>query len=162
MTRDKIHMNTAALCRIFIKYTKKRGLNMYQTYNISHKEAQMMIGAIQEKLEKENKAVSVAVTDSHGELVAFLRMDGCHLPPLYVAMNKAFTAARECNDSGNVGRASVTNGFPMTNFGDLRYTGWAGGFPIVHEGQVIGAIGISGLDEEQEAGLGRMALALLK
>ncbi len=135
---------------------------MYQSYNISHKEAQMLINAIQSKLEKENKAAAVAVTDSHGELVAFLRMDGCHLPPLYVAINKAFTAARECKESGEVGIASRTAGFPMTNYGDLRYTGWAGGFPIVHEGQIIGAIGVSGLDDEQEAALGRMALGLMK
>jgi len=135
---------------------------MYQSYNLSHKEAQLMIGAIQAKLEKENKAAAVAVTDSHGELIAFLRMDGCHLPPLYVAINKAFTAARECKESGAVGEASRTAGFPMTNFGDLRYTGWSGGFPIEHEGHVIGAIGVSGLDEEQEASLGRLALDLIK
>jgi len=135
---------------------------MYQTYNLSHKEAQLMIGAIQSKLEKENKAAAVAVTDSHGELIAFLRMDGCHLPPLNVAINKAFTAAREGRKSGEVGESSRTGGFPMTNFGDLRYTGWAGGFPIMHEGLVIGAIGVSGLDEEQEAALGNMALDLLK
>lgn len=135
---------------------------MYQSNNLSHKEAQLMIGAIQSKLEKENKAAAVAVTDSHGELIAFLRMDGCHLPPLYVAINKAFTAAREGRESGAVGASSRADGFPMTNFGDLRYTGWAGGFPIIHEGQIIGAIGVSGLDEEQEAALGSLALSLVK
>jgi glc operon protein GlcG len=134
---------------------------MYQSYNLSHKEAQRMIEAIQTKLEKENKAAAVAVTDSHGELIAFLRMDGCHLPPLYVAINKAFTAAREGRESGDVGESSRNGGFPMTNYGDLRYTGWAGGFPIIHDGQIIGAIGVSGLDEEQEAELGSLALSLL-
>jgi glc operon protein GlcG len=135
---------------------------MYQSYNLSHKEAQMMIGAIQSKLEKENKAAAVAVTDSHGELIAFLRMDGCHLPPLYVAINKAFTAAREGKESGDVGASSRNGGFPMTNYGDLRYTGWAGGFPVIHEGQIIGAIGVSGLDEEQEAALANLALGMIK
>jgi glc operon protein GlcG len=135
---------------------------MYQSYNLSHKEAQMMIGAIQSKLEKENKAAAVAVTDSHGELIAFLRMDGCHLPPLYVAINKAFTAAREGRESGDVGVSSRNGGFPMTNYGDLRYTGWAGGFPVIHEGQIIGAIGVGGLDEEQEAALANLALGMIK
>lgn len=135
---------------------------MYQSYHLSHQEAQKMIVSIQSKLEAQGKAAAVAVTDSHGELIAFLRMDGCHLPPLYVAINKAFTAARECKESGEVGAASRTYGFPMTNFGDLRYTGWAGGFPIMHEGKVVGAIGISGLDEQEEAALGRLALDALK
>lgn len=134
---------------------------MYSSYNLSHQEAQKMITAIQVRLEKENKAASIAVTDSHGELIAFLRMDGCHLPPLYVAINKAFTAARECKESREVGEASRNDGFPMTNYGDLRYTGWAGGFPIIHEGSVIGAIGISGLTEKEEAELGRMAVSLI-
>lgn len=134
---------------------------MYQSYNLSHGDAQKMIGAIQTKLEKEDKAAAIAVTDSHGELIAFLRMDGCHLPPLYVAINKAFTAARERKESGEVGNASREYGFPITNYGDLRYTGWAGGFPIQYQNKVIGAIGISGLDEAEEAQLGQMAVALI-
>ena len=134
---------------------------MYQTMNLSHAEAQAMIGAIQKKLEAEHKAAAVAVTDSHGELIAFLRMDGCHLPPLQIAINKAFTAARERNESGAIGQASRTRPFPMTNYGDLRYTGWAGGFPVLHEGKVVGAIGVSGLDEEEEAVLAKMAIAVV-
>jgi len=135
---------------------------MYQTMNLSHSEAQAMIAAVQKKLEAEKKAAAVAVTDSHGELIAFLRMDGCHLPPLYIAINKAFTAARERKPSGEVGAASRSVPFPMTNYGDLRFTGWAGGFPVVHQGKVVGAIGISGLDEEEEAALARLALDVVK
>ncbi len=134
---------------------------MYQVMNISHSEAQKMISVIQKRVEAENKAAAVAVVDSHGELIAFVRMDGCHLPPLYVAINKAFTAAREQKPSGDVGAASRVAPFPMSNFGDPRYTGWAGGFPIVHDGAVVGAIGVSGLDEEQEAELARLALNAL-
>ena len=43
--------------------------------------------------------------------------------------------------------ASRTEGFPLTNFGDPRYTGWGGGVPIIVGGEVIGAIGVSGLPE---------------
>jgi len=134
---------------------------MYQVMNISHSEAQRMISVIQKRVEAENKAAAVAVVDSHGELIAFVRMDGCHLPPLYVAINKAFTAAREQKPSGDVGSASRIAPFPMSNFGDPRYTGWAGGFPILHDGAVVGAIGVSGLDEDQEAELAQLALNAL-
>lgn len=134
---------------------------MYQTMNLSHAEAQEMIAAVQKKVDAEHKAASIAVTDSHGELIAFLRMDGCHLPPVTIAISKAFTAARERRESGEVGKSSRTYPFPMTNYGDLRYTGWAGGFPVLHEGKVVGAIGISGLDEEMEGELGRMAVELI-
>ena len=37
---------------------------------------------------------------------------------------------------------------PMTNFGDLRYTGWGGGVPVVSDGSVVGAVGVSGLVED--------------
>jgi glc operon protein GlcG len=134
---------------------------MYETMNLSHTEAMDMINAIRAKLEADRRAACVAVTDSHGELIAFLRMDGCHLPPLYVAINKAFTAARERKPSGEVGKASLSAPFPMSNFGDPRYTGWAGGFPVLHQGKVVGALGVSGLDEEQEAELGRLAVDLV-
>ena len=120
-----------------------------------------MIEAIRGKLEAEKKAGAIAIVDTHGELVAFLRMDGCHLPPGQIAINKAFTAARERRPSGAVGESSRTRPFPMTNYGDLRYTGWAGGLPVVVDGQVVGAIGISGLDEKAEAELGAFAVDLV-
>ncbi len=134
---------------------------MYQTMNLTHSEATSMVEVIRKKLEIERKSAAVAVVDSHGELIAFLRMDGCHLPPLYVAINKAYTAAREGRPSAEVGASSRDAPFPMTNFGSLRYTGWAGGLPIMHGAEVAGAIGVSGLDESQESELARLAIAAL-
>jgi glc operon protein GlcG len=133
---------------------------MYQTYNLSHSDAQAMIETVRTKAESIGKAVCVAVADAHGELIAFLRMDGCQLPPVYIAQNKAFTAARERKDSGDVGNSLKETGFPMTNFGSLRYTGWGGGLPIRHQGQVIGAIGVSGLSSEEDIELAREAVNL--
>ncbi len=135
---------------------------MYQSYHLSHKDAQAIIAAVHAEAEKRKQAVSIAVADSHGELIAFLRMDGCRLPPLYIAINKAFTAARERRGSGEVGEASRTAGYPMTNFGDPRYTGWSGGLPVLHEGHVIGAIGVSALTGEEDLELARIGLSAIK
>jgi len=134
---------------------------MYQTLNLSHADAQQMIDAIRRRLEQENRAAAIAVTDSHGELLAFLKMDGCHLPPVQIAINKAFTAARERKPSADVGAASRTMSFPMTNFGDLRYCGFGGGLPVQVDGKVVGAIGISGLDDAMEAALSAFAVDLV-
>jgi glc operon protein GlcG len=135
---------------------------MYQAMNLSHAEALLMVAAVQKKAESEKKACAVAVADSHGELLAFLRMDGCRLPSIYIAMNKAFTAAREEKPSGEVGESSRRTPYPMTNFGTLRYTAWAGGFPVIHQGKVVGAIGVSGLTEAEDADLARHALEAAK
>ena len=134
---------------------------MYQTLNLSHAEALEMIDALRRRLEGEKKAAAIAVTDSHGELVAFLKMDGCHLPPVQIAINKAFTAARERRPSAALGESSRTHPFPITNFGDLRYTGFGGGVPLLVDGKVVGAIGISGLDDTYEAELAAFAVELV-
>jgi len=49
----------------------------------------------------------------------------------------------------------------MTNFGDLRYDAWGGGVPLLYQGQVVGAVGVSGLPEAQDMALARMAADLL-
>jgi glc operon protein GlcG len=131
---------------------------MYQSYNLSHTDALKIIAAIQAELEKQGKAAAIAVADAHGELIAFLRLDGCKLPSLYIAMNKAFTAAREGKESKAVGQASRDEGFPMTNFGDLRYTGWGGGVPLTYQGKVIGAVGVSGIPEEEDMAMARLGV----
>ena len=88
-----------------------------------------------------------------------MRTEGCPLPSINNAVHKAFTAAREGKESGEVGQASRKEDFAITNFGDLRYTGWGGGVPVTYEGQVIGAIGISGLPEADDVALARHAAA---
>jgi glc operon protein GlcG len=134
---------------------------MYQTDNLSHADALKLIAAIQAELEKEQKGAAIAVADAHGELLAFLRTDGCPLSSINIAINKAFTAARERKESAAVGHASREAPFPMTNFGDLRYIGWGGGVPIIYNGKVIGAVAISGLPETEDMVLARMAAGLI-
>jgi glc operon protein GlcG len=43
----------------------------------------------------------------------------------------------------------------------LRYTAWGGGVPITHNGQVVGAVGVSGLPEEEDMQLARMGASLI-
>lgn len=134
---------------------------MYQRYHLSHTDAAKIIDAIRAELEKQGKGAAIAVCDSQGELLAFLRTDGCKLPSITIAMNKAFTAAREQKPSKEIGNSSREKQWPMTNFGDPRYTAWGGGVPIVYQGQVVGAVGVSGLPEEEDMVLAAMGAALI-
>ncbi|MEZ4605559.1 MAG: heme-binding protein [Deinococcales bacterium] len=106
----------------------------------------------------QTQGAAIAIVDDHGELIAFLRTDGCKLPSLNIAINKAFTAAREQKPSKAIGEASQKAPFPMSNFGDLRYTAWGGGVPIIYQGEVLGAIGISGLPEAEDMRLAQEAV----
>ena len=134
---------------------------MPERREISSMEARALIALVADKLDASGGGAAVAVVDAHGELVAFLRTDGCGLASINIAINKAFTAARERVESRVLGERSRTEGFPLTNFGDPRYVGWGGGVPIVVDGQVIGAIGVSGLPEEADVDLAREAAATL-
>lgn len=129
-------------------------------YEIGHRHAQQIVDAIRAELEARGGGAAIAVTDPHGELVALLRTDGCPLASVGNAIHKAFTAAREGVESAVIGERSRTEGFPITNFGDLRYTGWGGGVPIVVDGAVIGAVGVSGLPEAEDIELARIGAAI--
>jgi len=129
---------------------------MQQITILSHADA-----AVQAELERHGQGAAVAVADAHGELIALLRTDGCPLASINNAIHKAFTAARERKESKAVGEAAQREGWPMTNFGDLRYTAWGGGVPIIHQGQVIGAVGVSGLPEAEDIVLARLGALTL-
>jgi len=131
---------------------------MFQKYQLSHQDALGIVHNILSQLEKQGKGAAIAVSDSQGELLAFVRSDGCKLPSINIAINKAFTAAREQKESKAVGVSSKLEEFPMTNFGDLRYTAWGGGIPIVYKNQIVGAVGVSGLPEEEDMALARLGV----
>lgn len=134
---------------------------MYQNYQLSHSDALKIITVIQAELEKNQKGAAIAVVDAQGELMAFLRTDGCRLSSINIAINKAFTAARERKESAKIGQSSLDKGFPMSNFGDLRYTGWGGGVPIVYQGQVVGAVGVSSLPEQEDVKMSHLGAGVI-
>jgi glc operon protein GlcG len=129
---------------------------MLQTPTLSHADALKALDAIRQVLDAQKLGAAVAIVDAHGELIAFLRSDGCPYSSINNALNKAYTAARERKESALVGQAARDGNFPVTNFGDLRYTGWGGGVPILYNGEVVGAVGVSGLPESTDIDLARL------
>lgn len=134
---------------------------MNSTYTLSHTDAMKIIHAVQAELEKSGHGAAVAVTDAHGELLAFMRTDGCPLASINNAIHKAFTASRERAESGAVGARARQEGWPLSNFADPRYIGWGGGIPLIHQGQVVGAVGVSGLSEAEDITLARLGGAAI-
>ena len=134
---------------------------MRTAQELTHEDASLVIDAVRAELEARSLGAAVAVVDAHGELVAFLRTDGCPLPSITNAVNKAFTAARERVESAVIGEKARQEEFAITNFGDLRYTGWGGGVPIVVDGATVGAVGVSGLPEADDVQLARVGSAVV-
>ncbi len=129
--------------------------------DLTHTVAQRILRAAQTELERAGLGAAVAVVDAHGELIAFVRTDGCPLPSIQNAINKAYTAARERRPSRDIGDAARLEQFPITNFGDLRYTGWGGGVPVVVADEVVGAVGVSGLPEDDDMRIAAAAASSL-
>ncbi len=131
-------------------------------HELGHHQARQIIDAVGRELDKRQAGAAVAVVDPHGELIALLRTNGCPLASINNAVHKAFTAAREGVESAVIGERSRADGFPMTNFGDLRYTGWGGGVPVIQDGDVAGAVGVSGLPEQEDIELARLGVAAIE
>src|SRR6202522_843165 len=130
---------------------------------IDYPDAKRMIDLIVEKAAQMEKSVVVRVTDPHGELVAFARMDGAPISSVRIAANKAWTAARERKPTKDIGEKvrHPEKGHDIAYYGDPRFVGWGGGIPIWKDGVVAGAIGVSGLSSREDIELAMLALDLI-
>lgn len=114
---------------------------------ISETGAQQVIRAAEQEAEKLNAPCAIAVVDPSGVLVAFVKMDGVRDGSPDLAINKARTSAllqrpsEETENNVDHGRFSfVTAGF----------TALRGGMPLTANGQVVGAVGIAGLNKDND------------
>jgi glc operon protein GlcG len=131
---------------------------------IDYAEAQKTVNRIIEKATEMQKAVAIAVADSHGELIAFARMDGVPLPSITIAMNKALTAARTGRPTQEIGDKvrHPEKGHDISYFGDPRFVGWGGGVPVRKDGEVAGAVAVSGLSSIEDAALAKLGADLIE
>jgi glc operon protein GlcG len=130
---------------------------------IDYKDAKLIVDAIVDKALQLQKSVVVAVTDAHGELIAFARMDGAPIASIGIAANKAWRAARDRKPTKDIGDKirDPVKGFDIAYYGDRRFVGWGGGIPIWNDGEVAGAIGVSGLSSVEDIALANLGLEII-
>lgn len=116
------------------------------------------VSAQQEAL---GRQVAIAIADDHGELLAFLRMDGASLQAGVLAKSKAYTAARDRQPTANLGEWSRNSGRAIGYWTDPNITGFGGGLPVTVEGKVVGGVGVSGLSEEDDAEVAKLVIERL-
>lgn len=131
---------------------------------IDYSSAEKAISLIVQKAREMQKAVAIAVADSHGELIAFARMDGVPLPSITIAMNKAWTAARTGKPTQEIGEKvrHPEKGHDISYYGDPRFVGWGGGIPVHKNGEVAGAVAVSGLSSIEDAALAKLGADLIE
>jgi uncharacterized protein GlcG (DUF336 family) len=136
--------------------------NVVKKHSISFELAQKMVDRAVAKARELGVNENVAILDDGGNLKAFSRMDGAPIPTIEMAQNKAYTALLgvSTQDFFNFiqGDPSLLAGIPTLS----RVAAWGGGFPIKVNGEVIGAIGVSGAPTVQnDVDCARAALALV-
>src|ERR1700682_3581047 len=136
--------------------------NAIKKHSISYELAQKMANAAVAKARELGVTENVAILDDGGNLKAFSRMDGTPIPTIEIAQNKAYTAlfGVSTQDFFNFIQddPSLLAGIPTL----ARVAAWGGGFPIKVNGEVVGAIALSGAPAVQnDVDCARAALALI-
>jgi glc operon protein GlcG len=136
---------------------------MRTVQTIDYSEARRAVELIVENTLQMRKAISVAVADVHGDLICFARMDGAPVSSIRIAMNKAWTAARERKPTKEIGEKvnHPEKGHDIAYFGDPQYVGWGGGVPVWKNGEVVGAVAVSGLSSTEDGTLAALGVELI-
>lgn len=131
---------------------------MYAFEKISAAEAFALVQHSLQEAEKINKHIAIAVCGPEGEMICFLRMDMASPAASTIAINKAYTAARDRKSTRLMGKFMLEENRPSTFWGDGGITGFGGGVPVMAGNKVAGGIGISGLSEEEDERIANAAI----
>ena len=120
--------------------------------NITLAQAEKAIAAAQKKALAIDTKMNIAIVDGGANLVAFARMDGAWLGSVDISIKKAKTARFFDMNSGIIGELSQPGGslfnIEHSNNGLISFPG---GIPLKNaEGEIIGAIGVSGSSVEND------------
>ena len=136
--------------------------NVVKKHSISFELAQKMVDAAVAKARELRVYENVAILDDGGNLTAFCRMDGAPILCIEMAQNKAYTALFGVSTQDFFDfiqrDPSLLVGIPTL----ARVAAWGGGFPIKVDGEIVGAIGVSGAPAVQnDVDCASAALALV-
>jgi glc operon protein GlcG len=129
--------------------------------SIGLEQAKQVMAAAEAEAKKRNWKMNIAVVDTNGELVQFERMEGAQIASGSISIGKARTAARFRRETRLFYNAYETgHSYPGTL--DPTLTASPGGFPLVENGKLIGAVGCSGGTGDQDAAICKVGADFVK
>lgn len=124
--------------------------------------ATSIIEAAEQRAEEISNPMVITVANREGNLVAQHRMDDAWLASVDISRNKAFTAASLKTPTHELAEPSQPGEslYGLQNTNEGRIVVFGGGYPLERDGDIVGAIGVSGGAVEQdrdvaEAGVSR-------
>jgi uncharacterized protein GlcG (DUF336 family) len=129
--------------------------------SIGLEQAKQVVAAAEAEAKKRNWKMNIAVVDTNGEPVMFERMEGAQIASGSISIGKARTAARFRRETRLFYNAYETgHSYPGTL--DPTLTASPGGFPLVENGKLIGAVGCSGGTGDQDAAICKVGADIVK
>ena len=141
---------------------------MKSVLKLELEEAKLMIEAAKKRSEEIDVLETIAICDDGGNLLALERMNGARITGPEIAIAKAYTAAGHkrsthlFNKEPNGPALPGNEAFGIQMMLPGKFAIFVGGFPIVVNGEVVGGIGVSGGNGEQDTAVGTAALQALQ
>lgn len=126
-------------------------------------EARRVIEAAERKAEEIGQPMDIAVCDAGGNLKAHVRMDTAHVGSIQISINKAYTAIAFQCQTADLTSDTRPDG-PIYGLSDAhggRLVVFPGGIPLVRDGHIVGAIGVSTGTIEQDQQVAEAGVAAL-
>jgi glc operon protein GlcG len=129
--------------------------------SIGLEQAKQVMAAAEAEAKKRNWKMNIAVVDTNGEPVMFERMEGAQIASGSISIGKARTAARFRRESRLFYNAYETGHSYVATL-DPTLIASPGGFPLVENGKLIGAVGCSGGTGDQDAAVCKAGADIVK
>ncbi|MEE4307237.1 heme-binding protein [Pseudomonas alliivorans] len=126
---------------------------------LTQNEVSQMLIAARNEAQANGWAVAIAIVDDGGHLLAFERLDDASAISSYISIEKARTSALGKRESK--GYEDMVNGGRTAFLSAPLLTSLEGGVPVMVDGQVIGAVGVSGVKADQDAQVAKAGIAAL-
>jgi uncharacterized protein GlcG (DUF336 family) len=119
---------------------------------ISLEDAKRVVEAAEKKAQEIGQPMDIAVVDAGGNLKMHVRMDGAFVGSITISINKAYTAIAFQQETANLQEDTRPDGpiFGLSDAHGGRLVVFPGGIPLVRDGVIVGAIGVSTGTVEQD------------
>lgn len=125
--------------------------------DITLEQAKKAIAAGQAEARKNNWPVAIAVVDNHGFLVAYEKMDNTQTASVQVSIDKAVSAAMYRRPTKAFQDAIAGGGAGLRALNLRGASAVEGGLPIVMGGKIVGGVGVSGVNADQDGVVAKAA-----
>ena len=115
-------------------------------------DARRIVAAAEKKANEIGQPMNIAVADEGGNIVTHVRMDGAWIGSIDISMKKAFTSRAFDISTKDLAAESQSGKqfFGIHASNDGRVMIFAGGIPLMRDGKIVGAIGVSGGTGDQD------------